>query len=246
MPYGKLLRKMLVESNYTATEIAEECKKRGIRIDKSYISKLQNDKCNCPNEKISSEIAKICNKDERLLVLEGYIDNAPQEVKELLYSIRLLFSTITSNVLSYSTDKTIVAEFEKLIKNEPISEFILNVIDNKDTLINIDKNIFQTVVTDNGVDMILTQPPAISVADNAMFPLITEKSKVCLSMQTNYENGDIVAVKINDKDNIIIRQIFFKDNEISLIPLNKNYFSLTYDLSNIVIIGKVTSIINEL
>ena len=246
MPYGKLLKKMLVESNYTASEIVEECKKRDLKIDKSYVSKLQNDKCNCPNEKISKEIAKICNKDERLLVLEGYIDNAPQEIRELLYSIRLLFTNITSNVLNFVPDKTIVNEFERLIKEEPISEFILNFIDNKDSLVNIDKNIFQTVQTDNGIDLTLTQPPAISVSDNAMAPLITEKSKVCLSIQTSYENGDIVAVKTSDRDNIIIRQAYLKDNEITLTSLNKGYFSLTYNLSNVVIIGKVTSIINEL
>ena len=83
MPYTKLLNNIIADSNLSYKFIAEKCTEMGTTIDPSYISKLLSGKCNVPSEKISRALANVCGYDERLLVLEGYLDIAPKEIKDI-------------------------------------------------------------------------------------------------------------------------------------------------------------------
>lgn len=131
MPYSKLLKKIIVESGYTNRDIIEKCNKRDRKIDKAYLSKLQNNKVPAPSEEISRTIANICGTDERLLVLEGYIDKAPKEIKEALENIKLIFSMAVLSMFENELNDEAIKQVENEINKEPLSDFILQIIDNK-------------------------------------------------------------------------------------------------------------------
>ena len=83
-----MLRNVVANTNYTQEEICKRCTELGIKISKSYINKLLNNKQQAPTEEISRIIANVCNCDERLLVIEGYLDKAPKEIREVFISLK--------------------------------------------------------------------------------------------------------------------------------------------------------------
>ena len=195
MPYSKLLRKVIAESGYTATQIVEECNKKGRSIDKAYISKLVNGKVPPPKEDLSRMLANICNVNEQELVIEGYIDKAPIEVLEAFNSIRNKINSLGlmafENILTEDNYKTIQEEMEK----EPIAGFILDLVNSKDEKIPITENLIKLPKTEKELlDMVkgkkqdeikisINEPISITVKDNGMFPIIPENSKVILEIK---------------------------------------------------------------
>lgn len=245
MPYYKVLRKVVAESNLTSKEIVEKCNKMGRKIDKSYMSKLLNNKLPAPSEEVSREIAKICNVDERILVLEGYIDKAPKEIKEIFDSIRFMTTLAGLQLFKNKIDKKTLNELEKELKKEPLSEFLISIIDEKANGINyIDYEEFE--IEGNNHKLSLKAPLGLQIKDNAMFPMISQKSKITLEMKNEYENGDILAIKEKNENDFIVRYAMFSEDKITLTPLNREYKTLTYKKDDIVIIGKVKEVITDI
>ncbi len=258
MPYSKLLSKVIAESGYTATQIVEECNKRGKSVDKAYISKLVNGKVPPPREELSRMLANICNVNEKILVLEGYIDKAPKEILEAFNSIRNKINyygmRAFDNVLSEEHCKVLQNEMEK----EPIAEFILELINIKDEKIKITEDIIELPITEKELaDMLkgkkidevkisINEPISITVKDNGMFPIVPEKSKVILEIKKEYQDAEILAIKIKNKDDFVVRYVLFKDNEIILKPLNKEYYTEKYDKNDVIILGKVKKVIMDI
>ena len=101
MPYHKLLNNIIASTNYTAQEIINKCAEKGIKMNKAYMSKLRNNKVPPPSEDVSRVISKVCDVDERFLVLEGYIDKAPKEIKEAFVSIKFMTTFVTLIFLDF-------------------------------------------------------------------------------------------------------------------------------------------------
>ena len=246
MPYNLLLNRIVAESGYTAKQIIEECENKGIHIDKSYFSKLQNGKVGAPKGKISKAIAEICNGDEKKLILEGYLDKAPKEVKEFLNAIKNILVSSSLQLLNSAYDENTLKELQIQLEKEPLSDYIIEYLNNINSFKNINQNIFNTEIKQNDVNIMLSEPIGITVQDSSMFPLIPEKSKVCLKLEEKYNSGDILAVKLKNKDDLFIRYVLFNDTEIILAPLNKDYKRLVYNHNEVVIIGKVIKVITEI
>lgn len=100
-----MLNEIVAKTSYSQEEIANKCTELGVPISKSYMNKLLNNKLSAPKEEISRAIAKVCNADERLLVMEGYIDKAPKEVSEAFNSLRNIQMLFTLNTLQNHIDK---------------------------------------------------------------------------------------------------------------------------------------------
>lgn len=248
MPYSKLLTKVIEESGYTATQIVEKCREKGKNIDKSYISKLQNNKIPPPSEEISRTIANICDIDERLLVIEGYIDKAPKEIKEAFISIKMASTVAALHYYKNKIDKQTLDEIENEMNKEPISDFIISLLDNKN--ININDNGTENLKLykeNNGeISLMLTEPIALRVTDNAMFPIVPENAKINLLLQDEYKNGDLLAIKIKDKEETFVRYVLFNDNEIILNTLNTGYEQIILKKEDIIIMGKVHQVITNI
>lgn len=248
MPYSRLLRNIVADSGYSSKQIIDECNKRGKKIDKAYLSKLLNDKIPPPSEEVSRVIGNVCNADERLLVLEGYIDKAPKEVKEAFNSIRYMTTISALNMFSNKLDENIIKQLEKEMNNEPISEFIVSLIDNKANNINItDSGMELSIENDDNVKLSLTEPMSLQVKDSSMAPMIPENAKISLKIEEKYKNGDILAIKVKKQEDFIVRYALFNKDTVTLTSLNtKEFEPVTYSEKDIIILGKVERVIIEI
>ena len=256
MPYGRLLKKVLSDSNYTSAEICKEFEKRGKKIDKSYLSKLLNNKIAPPSEEISKTIAEICNVDERLLILEGYIDKAPKEVIEVLSALQNItkitslgiFENTFENTFENNIEKIAYEEIKKELNKEPLSQFLLSFTEiDEEAMINITENFgLEMIGNDYNLNYKIDKPVGIPVKDNSMFPLIPQNSEVMLLFQTEYETGDILAIKVKKSDEFLIRYAYMDNDKIILTALNKEYEKLEYKLEDIIILGKAVKVISNI
>lgn len=246
MSYNQLLKNIVANTNYTQKEICELCKsKYGVTISREYFSRLLNNKCPPPSEDISRTIAKVCNADERLLVIEGYISNAPKEIKDFINQLKSIQLYEINRVLENEIDKDTFYKTIKELEKEPYSSFIINFLNMENNLIHIDKN---NLSINTGEDIVfnLYYNQGIKVEDDSMYPLIQMNDNICLLIENNYNNGEIVALKKNNRDKILIRQLYNYGNSYIFTALNKKYEQITVKKTDITILGKVSKIIKNL
>lgn len=247
MSYSNLLRKIIVESGFNSTDIIKACNERGRKIDKAYLSRLLNNKVAPPSEELSRMIADICSVDERKLVLEGYIEKAPKEIKEAFLSIKsMVFIACLSMAGNNKIDENILEQLKEKLEEEPLSEFILSLIDEKADKISFMPNGIEFSNSMDNFKYMLEEPLALMVDDNGMFPKIIEKSKVILKIQSEYNDWDILAVKIKGTEKIIVRFALKNKNQITLKPLNNTFETQCLKLSDLTILGKVTKTITDI
>lgn len=248
MPYHKLLRKIVADSGYSSKQIIDECNNRGKKIDKAYLSKLLNNKIPPPSEEVSRVIANVCNVDERLLVLEGYIDKAPKEVIEALNSIKYMTTISALNIFANEISNELLNKLEMELNEEPLANFIVDLIDNKSNNVKILNNGMELSMEKNkNATLSLREPLALPIKDNAMSPMIPENSKISLKVENEYKNGDILAIKIKKQEDFIVRYALFNKDTITLTSLNhKEFEPITYKLEDIIIMGKVERVIIEI
>ena len=76
--------------------------------------------------------------------------------------------------------------------------------------------------------------------------VIPEVSLVTIEITEIYTDGDILCFNKIGEEFLYIRKCFFKDGLIILIPLNNGFESLTLSKEEVVILGKVRKIINQI
>ncbi|MFS1513601.1 hypothetical protein VQL36_14335 [Chengkuizengella sp. SCS-71B] len=86
MNYSELFNKYIKKSGLSWAEITRRLHdEKNIKIDRSYISMLKNGKTKYPaSDEINRAIAEITRCDPNKLVMAGYHERAPIEVKEVL------------------------------------------------------------------------------------------------------------------------------------------------------------------
>ena len=242
--YSKLLATMIAESKCTAKEIVEKCNEMGNGIDTTRLSKLQSGKLSAPSEKVSRDLARACNADERKLVIEGYLEKAPKEIIEAISLMKVETAIAGLQIFEGNLPKDQIEMIKKILEEEPLSDYIVSIIDTK--LDKLEVTTEQFNIDTGDFKFIWENPPSIQVTDNAMFPIIPEKARVNLKLQENYSDGDILAVKIKKDDNTIFRYVLFNDDKIILTALNKQYDKLVYKKDEIIILGKAVKVITEI
>ncbi|WP_194270758.1 LexA family transcriptional regulator [Fictibacillus phosphorivorans] len=105
MRYHDFLNTLIKNSGLSLTKIAELLRDRGYSVDKAYLSKLKNGKLPPAKEDFNEAIADILNGDTAKLISYGYLENAPEEFKELLSEVNNIdelldnsFTTIFSSI----------------------------------------------------------------------------------------------------------------------------------------------------
>ena len=237
MSYSKLLMKFIAESGYTYNQIIDKCEQNGKKVDKAYLSRLVNNKVSPPSEELSRVLSKVLNVDERKLVIEGYLEKAPEEIKKALLSIKISTYMLATNFFENKFDEEVEKQIEEKLKEEPLSDFVIALIDGMENVDNLNKKDF---------NLKLEEPLSIPIEDNAMFPKIVANSKIILKIENKYQDGDILAIKIKDEEKIIVRMAFINNENIKLVSLNKQYETLEYNISDIIILGKVTKVITDI
>lgn len=254
MPYTKLLNSLIEKSGRTAKEIAERCTENGIAVTPSYISTLRNDKNNrTPSDEMSRAIARACNVNESTLVIEAYIDNSPQEFSKVFELLReVMIRSMVSMFANIIPNEEIQAVKEQY-KNMPLSEFIISMTDSMGEEY-VEKNLgaFNMTVSEKDGNSTITQElkqaRGFEVKDNSMYPTIPQGSQASIELKelTDYKNGDIVMYSDKENTDFLFRKVVFLNEEktsLAMIPLNNEYETKNYQLTDIVIMGKVIQII---
>lgn len=242
--YSILLTKIIAESGYTAKEVVEKCNEIGNNIDTTRLSKLQNGKLPAPSEKVSRDISHVCNADERLLVLEGYIEKAPKEIVDVFVTLKEKTVIASLKAVENMVSKEQLSIILEELKKEPLADLIVGILDSSNEEINITASGYDINAKD--FKFSLDEPIGFKVNDDSMFPILANGSKVSTRVQDTYSNGDILALKLKGQEQIIFRYALFNGNSITLTSLNKDFKPQTYNINDVIIFGKVTRIVTEI
>ncbi|MED1790343.1 S24 family peptidase [Brevibacillus laterosporus] len=84
MTYAEILSSYIEKSGLSLSQISNALKDKGFATDKGYISKLQNNKIPPAGEELSKALAQVTGGDSEQLIIAGYIEKAPEEIRALL------------------------------------------------------------------------------------------------------------------------------------------------------------------
>lgn len=247
MAYSDTLYKAIEESGLSLNEIAKRCTEHGISITYSYISQLRAGKIPPPSNEISEALAAVCGIDKNKLVLEAYLDKAPKVIMDFIYKVRyfdkLKYKTVFSSGLPLDQKdiESRIELFKSLIDEEPLSNYIIEYLKKADE--------FYIRAEVNNLEDFLSygEPEAfIEMKDDSMEPIIPFKCNVALSNNPNYTSGDIIAYSLKADNGVSIRKCLINDESITLIPINNEYEIHTYNKKDMLVLGKVKSIISDI
>lgn len=249
MSYSILLRKIMVEANITQKQLLEELTKLGMKRDKAYLSRLMNGKESPPSEELSRNISRICGVDERLLVIEGYIDKAPKEIIDMLKSVKFMGTIASMNFLNLydkSFLKSIEKEIDKEINKNPLSDIVVTLIDDKEKFSNfINEDFFyEKLNEENSFSITLKSPQGIDITDDSMLPLIQKGDKVLFSIENNYRSNDILLLKY--QDSIMARYVYKINNTLKLVACNRKYNEIICTPDEVIILGRISEIMRKI
>ncbi|WP_141433703.1 helix-turn-helix transcriptional regulator [Bacillus sp. 03113] len=91
MEYKDLLAEYIKKSNMTLDQIAEECKKYGINIHPTYISKLRLGKRPPASYVVTAVLAKVLGGDPQKLLSSGRNEESQNDINELLLALQMVY-----------------------------------------------------------------------------------------------------------------------------------------------------------
>lgn len=247
MSYKNVLSEMVEKSGLTLREIAEKCKEYHVKIDPSYISKLQTGKQSPASEDINIALAKVCAGDPEYLLFEAYMEKAPKVIKDILGNVTSTFRKFAKTQLTKAPKNTATFK-EQIISDMPDWQLLQHVLK-----YGVGMGIIPFEETRRTVkiagdpdiesEMIENELFRYTLDDNSMIPIIPKGSKVQLDNSQDIQDGDIVIAQVNHRT--IVRRYFSVDDKIILAPENKANEVLKLNKNDAIILGKVKEIITE-
>lgn len=240
MRYEKLLNDIIKKSKLSQAEIVRKCNDMGVALDKSYLSRLRSGKASSPRPEISKAIAKVCGCNEMLLVIEGFLDEAPKELFDIFLELKFMAVGAVYNLLRQNVS---AEEFDKIrekLRNEPIADFVLGLTENPNT--SIESSNSNLTIGDGQASLSISKPPTIPISDNSMEPLIPQGSEITLST-SSYEDGKIYFIDLDGT--LLVRKVLLFSPNYILIPINSNFETIIKPIDAVKIIGKVNTVIQK-
>ena len=247
MAYKEMLEKIMNEKKLTNTEVIAKCREQGIEISETYFSRIKNNKKNPPSEEVSRAIANACNVDERLLVIEGYIDKSPKEIQEAFKTINFMAKSSTAKLFKI-IKKGDMKALQEYLDTQPVSDTVIEILDSKEQYIEFLENNYTFESLGNGLalSMSLKEPVAINIEDDAMLPILQKGDKVEFEVKTNYKRCDIVLIKMKKSKQILARYIHKVNNTFILVPTNSEYKDIICNEEDFTVMGRVNNIIRKI
>lgn len=245
MQYARTLNKIIAEKGYKDADIIRLCKEIGVTIDKGSFSRYANG-ISIPSEEKSRAIAKVCNVNERLLIIAGYLDKAPKEILDTFETIRIMQETGAMKFLKIQ-DKIKLQDAEEIIKEDTLSDTIIDILDSKEKFIDfLNKGfIYKKINSSFNYSVALIEPQGIEIKDDAMSPIIQKGDKVTIDTKQNtYTSSDIVLVEYKDK--IYARYMYKVNDTLILATINKAYKEMYDSKDKIKVLGKVNNVIRKI
>ncbi|GED67740.1 hypothetical protein BRE01_14420 [Brevibacillus reuszeri] len=243
MTYSEMLVKIIKESGLTLKEISEKCKEHGVKIDSSYISKLQTGKQPPASDEVNTALALVCNVDEDTLNYEKYMDKAPYYIAAFITKMLDYFKRTSDQALKSKLPPEMYQVISENLNQQPNVLFIKQFLNQDLPSFNNDKFTFQDA-ENNEVGFLSGVNFNMTILDDSMEPKIPKGSTIQFDSSQSIGNGDIVVVKIEDEKFIIRRYIEVGSNKI-LLSENLDYppVEITSDME---ILGKVGYVLNKL
>ncbi len=245
MAYKEMLEKIMNEQKLTNTEVVARCKEQGIEISETYFSRIKNNKKNPPSEEVSRAIANACNVDERLLVIEGYIDKSPKEIQEAFKTINFMAKSATAKLFKI-IKKGDMKTLQEYLDTQPVSDTVIEILDSKEQYIEFLENNYTFESLGNGLalSMSLKEPVAINIEDDSMFPILQKGDKVGLEVLRTYNTNDILLIVY--KKHKYIRYLHKENATVKLVPVNTKFKEIICDRKEIKILGRINNIIRKI
>ncbi|NWL87596.1 hypothetical protein DMN77_08260 [Paenibacillus sp. 79R4] len=127
MTYSDLVNEYIEKSGLSLGEIAKRMTDRGIKIDRSYISMLKNNKTKNPaSEEVNRAFAEVTGGDPEKLVFTSFIDRAPETIKAVLENINDIDTYISTLLKKVGMDNTLFQEQIKEMGSNEISNITID------------------------------------------------------------------------------------------------------------------------
>lgn len=253
MPYTKLLNQLIDNSGMTVKEIAQKCTDDGVKVTPAYISTLRNDTNNrTPSETMSKAIARACgSKNEDILVIEGYIDSAPEAFKSVIEFLQESALTVMLSAFNNNYTEEEISIARKQVEEMPLAGIVMTMSERRSEISKAYGAMnFKSEISDNEIksEVQLKQAIGFDVTDNSMFPTLPKGAKVTLEMCEEYKDGDILAF-IDKENNMTYRKVGFIGSDhttAAMFPLSMEYETKVYNIDEISILGKVVQVIMDI
>jgi len=250
MPYTKLLNQLIDKSGLTVKEIAERCNEQGQPITASYISVLRREaNGRVPSAEVSQALEAVLGAQKDALVLEGYLDGAPETLKQALRTMQGIVFEFALRAI----DKAIpIGEIERenirsQVEEMPLSQLVLEVC--LQPLPMFDGNIMTSSEQseDGQINVNMSANLDFPITDSSMQPVLPEGSKAKLKLQEEYRSGDIVMVMNMGGGDMLYRKLYdTKDGARMLVPLNPAFDVMEFDPGSMLIFGRVEAVVTQL
>ena len=247
MPLNIAIQNLIASSNFSQADTIRKCEELGVKIEKSTLSKILYGKIKNPNIEILTAIAKVCNGDLEKLLLEKDFDNSPQKIKDILINLKIKSSNVAKNFIENEFDEEKEKNIKKALSNEPISDFIINLLNLKERDMDINElfvkedNEKLNKLIDNKFSK-LNILLGITIGDNGMSPIVPKDSKVTIQFKNEYQINDIILVNIVKDNKFIARYVKIEEDKIFLYGINKNIQIEEYKKNEIILMGKITRV----
>lgn len=239
MSYKEALAKMIKKSGLSLRAVAERCSAMQVSVSASYLSQLQTGKLAPPSEEVNRAIAKVCGGNANDLILLGFLDRAPEIVKEYF----LVMSNLNKDMLKALSERSIFTS----------KEYDIEQIDEIQRLFN-SVSVFEQFkraakyTTDLDYQGLLHSKTLLKyekdseveysfMKDDSMEPLIPENAMLKFEPYLEFDeekkrtkrmspkNRDIVRTTYMDKGEkyTVVRRYQKNDNVVLLIPENTEY-----------------------
>lgn len=256
MYYREVLKEAMEEKNITTKALAEQ-----IGITDSYLSKIINGKKEAPKEEITYKIAEVLEINPRELILAGYLDRAPSEIRDFIIAIVSTGVEASLRMLNNNTEeifnaygKLEIEQIKDALGKINIIKILINILDNFETHIEsaleeankVKINEINPKTGEYQGYLKLAEPVAILISDNGMSPKIPKNSKVCIKIKSEFKNGDIVCLLDNETKKNIVRQLIINGDEYTFVALEKKYPPFTKNRKDVSILGEAVKVIIDL
>lgn len=230
MSYQELLSKYIQDSGLSLRKIASECKKLGVSVTASYISRLQAGKMPPPSEEISKAIADVCQQDSQKLIMQGYIDKAPEPVQKMFeYSEK--WSTIVWSIYSG------LNRYSPTTKEDFLEYFNgLSIKEQTDLVFNFYKNARRVTITPNDNSKAKYE----YIRGNSL-PETSSSNEQNENKPLSYVMKDLGTVEFNKKekeffDSMIMAPVADLEKDLEeALPLAKKILSLSNEDKEVVL-----------
>ncbi|MEV2910549.1 S24 family peptidase [Paenibacillus larvae] len=118
MKYNELVREYILNSGLSLGEISKKMNEKGVKVDRSYLSKLKNGKVGYPaSEEVNKAFAEVTGGDPEKLIFAAFIEKSPDVVNKFFSKAEDLDEFLTKTI-----EKVQGGQASELVKLMDISE----------------------------------------------------------------------------------------------------------------------------